>query len=74
MLLSERSFKKLYRVIVKVLAICRRKNMKIIPSKFKVGTSVEFGGTTVKCRPANEKIQITLSEEKIEELLEREPP
>ena len=48
--------------------------MKLNPPKFKVGTSVEFGGTTVKYSPANNRIQITPSEEKVEELLGREPP
>ena len=48
--------------------------MKLNLSKFKVGSSVEFGGSTVKYSPENERIQITPSEEKVEELLGREPP
>ena len=74
MLLSERSFKKLDPVIDKVLSICRRKNMKLNPKKFKVGTSVEFRGTNVKYSPANDIVQITPSEDKVEELLGRNPP
>ena len=42
-------------------------------SNFKVRTSVEFGGTTVKYSPANGRVHITPSEEKIEELLGQEP-
>ena len=48
--------------------------MKINPDKFKVGKSVDFGGTTVKYSQANERVQISLSEAKIEELLGRDPP
>ena len=55
MLLSKRSFKKLDPVIDKVLAICRKKNMKLNPKKFKIGASVEFGGTNVKYSPANKE-------------------
>ena len=48
-LLSETSYKTLDPVIDKVLSICRRENMNLNPDKFKVGKSVEFGGTTFKC-------------------------
>ena len=61
-LLSETSYKTLDPVIDKVLSICRRKNMKINPDKFKVGKLVEFGGTTVRYSPANERVQISPSE------------
>ena len=73
-LLSGTSYKALDPVIHKVLSICRRKNMKLNPDKFKVGKSVEFGGTTVKYSPANERVQISPSEAKIEELLGCDPP
>ena len=39
-----------------------------------MGKSVEFGGTTVKYSPSNERVQISPSEAKIEELLGRDPP
>ena len=48
--------------------------MKLNPKKFKVGTSVEFGGTNVKYSPANDRVQITPAEDKVEELLGRNPP
>ena len=73
-LLSEESYKKLNPVIDRILYICRRRNMKLNPDKFKVGKEVEFGVTTVKYSPSNKRIQISPSEEKVEELLGREPP
>ena len=73
-LLSEESYKKLDPVIDKVLSICRRRNMKLNPEKFRVEKSVEFGGTRVKYSPSNERVQISPSEAKIEELLGRDPP
>ena len=47
--------------------------MKLNPDKFRVGKEVEFGVTTVKKSPSNERIQISPSETKVEELLGREP-
>ena len=46
-LLSEESYKKLDPVIDRILSICRRRNMKLNPDKFRVGKEVEFGGPTV---------------------------
>ena len=48
--------------------------MKPILKKIEIGTSVEFGGTNVKYNPANDRVQITPSEEKVDELLGRNPP
>ena len=44
------------------------------PEKFEVGKEDEFGGTNVKYSPSNQRIQISPSEEKVEELLVRDPP
>ena len=48
--------------------------MKLNPSKFKVGHKVKFRGTLIKYRELNKRIQITPSEEKVKELLGKEPP
>ena len=34
----------------KLLTICRKRNMKISPSKFQVGSSVVFGGTVIEAQ------------------------
>ena len=57
LLLSEENFKKLDPVIDRILSICRKKNMKLNPTKFKVGQEVEFGGTNVKYSQSNKRIQ-----------------
>ena len=74
LLLSEENFKKLDPIIDRILSICRKKNMKLNPTKFKVGHEVVFRGTLVKYSPSNKRIQIDPSEEKVEELLGKEPP
>ena len=74
LLLLEENFKKLNPIIDRILSICRKRNMKLNPSKLKVGHKVEFGGTHVKYSPSNKRIQISPSEEKEEELLGKEPP
>ena len=48
--------------------------MNLNPTKFKGGHEVEFGGTLVKYSPSNKRIQISPSEERVEELLGKEPP
>ena len=73
-LLSEENFKKLDPIIDRILAICQKRNMKLNPTKFMVGPEVEFGGTHVKYSPSNKRVQISPSEEKVEELLWKEFP
>ena len=73
-LLSQENYKKLDPVIDRILSICRKRNIKLNPDKFKVRKEVEFGDTTVKYSPSNKRIQISPSEEKVEELLGKEPP
>merc|ERR1712112_368858 len=53
---------------------CRKKNLKLNPSKFKIGPEVEFGGSKLKFSKANKRVQITPSQKKIEELMGKEPP
>ena len=48
--------------------------MKLNPTKFKVGHKVKFRGTNVKYSPSNKRVQISPSEEKVEDLLGKEPP
>ena len=74
MLISEKNFKKLDSIIDRILSICWKKNMKLNPSKFKIGHKVEFGGTLIKYSKSNKRIQITPSEEKVKELLGKDPP
>merc|ERR1712081_165840 len=74
LLLSEENFKKLDPIIDRTLAICRKRNMKLNPTKFKVGHEVEFGCINVTYSPSNKRIQISPSEEKVEELHGKEPP
>ena len=66
LLLSEENFKKFHLVIDRILSICRKRNMKLNPNKFKVGKEVIFGSTNVKYSPSNQRIQISPSEEKVE--------
>ena len=42
LLLSEENFKKLDPIIDRILAICRKRNMKLNPTNFKVGHKIEF--------------------------------
>merc|ERR1712114_113271 len=61
-LLAQRNFNLLEPVIDKLLMICRKKNLKLNPSKFKIGNQVEFGGTNLKkFSKANKRVQITPS-------------
>ena len=74
LLISERDYKRLDPIIDRILAICHKKNMKLNLSKFRIGHEVEFGGTLIKYSESNKRIEITPSEEKVEELLGKEPP
>ena len=73
-LLSEKNYKLLEPLIDRILRICREKNLKLNPSKFKIGPEVEFGGTMIKFSQTNNRVQITPSEQKIEELMGKEAP
>merc|ERR1711954_537412 len=73
-LLSEKNYKLLDPLIDRILRICREKNLKLNPSKFKKGPEVEFGGTVIKYSQTNNRVQITPSEQKIEELMGKEAP
>ena len=42
--------------------------------KFKIGPQVEFGGTVIKYSESNKRVQITPSEQKVEELMGKEAP
>ena len=44
-LLAQRNYRLLEPVIDKLLMICRKKNLKLNPTKFKIGNEVDFGGT-----------------------------
>ena len=44
---SAKDIRQLDARLKKLLTICRKRNMKISPSKFQVGSSVVFGGTIV---------------------------
>merc|ERR1712114_115997 len=52
---------------------CRKKNLNLNRSKFKIGNEVEFGGTNLRFSKANSRVQITPSQQKIEELMGKEP-
>ena len=56
LLLSKQNFKKLDPIIERILLICLKKNMKLNPSKFKVGHEVKFGSTLVKYSKSNKRI------------------
>ena len=73
-LLSEKSYKLLDPLIDRILKICREKNLKLNPTKFKIGPEVEFGGTRIRFSKANNRVQITPSQQKIEELMGKEAP
>ena len=73
-LLAKRNYKLLEPVIDKLLMICRKKNLKLNPTKFKIGNEVDFGGTRLRFSKANNRVQITPSQQKIEELMGKEPP
>ena len=73
-LLSEKNYKLLEPLIDRILRICREKNLKLNPSKFKIGSKVEFGGTMIKFSQTNNRVQITSSQQKIEELMGKEAP
>ena len=72
--MSKKNYKLLDPLIDRILAICREKNLKLNPSKFKIGPEVEFGGTVIKYSQTNNRVQITPSEQKIEELMGKEAP
>merc|ERR1711954_327478 len=74
LLLSEKNYKLLDPLIDRILAICREKNLKLNPSKFKIGPEVEFGGTVIKYSQTNNRVEITPSEQKVEELMGKEAP
>ena len=61
LLLSEKNYKLLDPLIDRILSICREKNLKLNPSKFKIGPQVEFGGTVIKYSESNKRVQITPS-------------
>ena len=72
--LAQRNYNLLDPVIDKLLMICRKKNLKLNPSKFKIGNQVDFGGTRLRFSKANNRVKITPSQQKIEELMGKEPP
>merc|ERR1711954_29415 len=72
LLLSEKNYKLLDPLIVRILSICREKNLMLNPSKFKIGPEVEFGSTVIKYSHFNNRVQITPSEQKIEEPMGKE--
>merc|ERR1712081_56580 len=72
LLLSEKNYKLLDPLIDKILSICCEKNLKLNPSKFKIGPQVEFGGTVIKYSKSSKTVQITPSEQKVEELMGKE--
>merc|ERR1711954_333096 len=74
LLLSEKSYKLLDPLIDRILSICREKNLKLNPSKFKIGPEVEFGGTVIRYSKTNNRVQITPAEQKIEEQMGKEAP
>merc|ERR1711954_122547 len=74
LLLSDKNYKLLDPLIDRILSICREKNLKMNPYKFKIGPEVEFGGTVIKYSQTNNRIQITPSEQKVEELMDKEAP
>merc|ERR1711954_185120 len=74
LLLSEKNYKLLDPLIDRILSICREKNLKLKPSKFKIGLQVEFGGKVIKYSQTNKRVQITPSEQKVEELMDKEAP
>ena len=74
LLLSEKNYKLLDPLIDRILSICREKNLKLNPLKFKIGPEVEFGGTVIKYSQTNNRVQITPSEQKVEELMGKEAP
>ena len=49
-LTSAGNIKQLEDRVKKVLTICRKRNMKISPSKFQVGSSVVFGDTVIEAQ------------------------
>merc|ERR1711954_614203 len=59
LLLSEKNYKLLDPLIDRILAICREKNIKLNPSKFKIDPEVEFGCTVIKYSKTNMRVQIT---------------
>merc|ERR1712081_150239 len=73
-LLAQHNYNLLDPVIDKLLKICRKKNLKLNPSKFKIGNQVDFGGTRLRFSKANNRVQISPSQQKIEELMGKEPP
>ena len=74
LLLSEKNYKLLDPLIDRILSICREKNLKLNPSKFKIGPQVELGGTVIKYSESNKRVQITHSEQKVKELMGKEAP
>merc|ERR1711873_145330 len=74
LLLSEKNYKLLDPLIDRILSICREKNLKLNASKFMIGPEVEFGGTVIKYSQTNNRVQITPSKQKIEELMGKEAP
>merc|ERR1711954_37134 len=73
-LLSKKNYKLLDPLIDRILRICREKNLKLNPSKFKIGPEVEFGGMKISYSQTNNRVQRTPSEQKIEELMGKEAP
>ena len=49
-------------------------NIKLNPEKFHIGTRVEFGGSVIEYVPEEDRIEISPSEEKVEELIGKEAP
>merc|ERR1711954_346219 len=73
-LLAKKSYKLLEPLIDQLLKICREKNLKLNPFKFKIGPEVDFGGTRIRFRKVNNRVQITPSQQKIEERMGKDPP
>ena len=74
LLASAKNFNEIKTILDQILQTCRRKNIKLNKKKFKIGTSIIFGGAKVEYVKKEDRIQISPKDEKIEELLGFEAP
>ena len=67
-------YKKLYPLLDKIFSICERRNIKLNPDKFHIGRRVEFGGSIIEYVPSENRIEISPSEAKVDELIGKDSP
>ena len=70
-MVMEKNYERLKEVLIRIFKICRRRNIMLNPSKFFFRNRVEFGGSVNEYSISRDRIEISPSHQKIEELMGR---